>query len=651
MDAHRRDRLDAVLTGLIATGVTALVVRLAPEARTGNPMVDVVAQVLLLLALVAGAFVVLRRFPPATAGFLTAWIVALFLAGGAAILLNANPFAPIGWALDQGYRTAYLTKFAHTGRLVDYAYRDVPAFYPPLWFWTLGRTAALLGVPAWQMLKVGTILAGVLVPVAGYLLWRPVLGPRRAAVVVVVTSLAFQEWYVPHLWVAIAIFVPWWCSYVLGAGRDAPLRRSQVVVASLLGAVVLGTYWYVLVVGVVQLVVAAVVARPARRHGIALGPRSWRDVGLVAAGTAILTAVYWVPMVVEFLTTPGARTMQNRFYGPGEVSFPLPFLSFTPVGVVCAFGLVSLAVLARRSLVARHLLGLLAGGYVLYALGYLGVLAGSPLDTVRVVGVLEYVPAAGAALGAAALWRAARQPGDHTAPGAAPGPLATLADARVVAVVAVVVFAVAVGQTAVRDIPFLDAQRDATYPTAVVDGFRSATGGRFADSVVLTDDTALPAFLPVYVFQTNNAHYANPIADFPARARFLTRLAGESDPTAFAIALLHNRFDDVDWVALAGQGATHPYVWLDDAFPTGTQERRVVFTDTQFASAAFTERRDAAQTVYRVDRTGDPLRSLRSCPRDPQSAECRVLGRVLRRFGPDLDPSTRSLARRWRSAR
>ena len=642
MHALRRDRSDAVLTGLLATAVTVLVVRLAPEARTGNPMVDVVVQVLLLLALAAGAFVVLHRFRPDTGGFLTAWITGLFLCGGAAVLLNANPFAPIGWVLDQGYRTADLTKFAHTGRLVDYAYKDVPAFYPPLWFWTLGRFAALVGIPAWKMLKIGTLLAAFVVPVGGWFLWRPVVGPRRAAAVVVVTSLVFQEWYVPHLWVAIAVFVPWWCHFVLGVGRSGRLRRGQLAVAVVLGAVVFGTYWYVLVIGAVQLGIAALIRRPARRHGVDVGPRSWRDVGLVAAGTAVLTAVYWVPMVVAFVATPGARTMQNRFYGGGEVSFPLPFLQFTAGGLVCAFGLVSLAVLARRTLVARHLLGLLVGGYVLYALGYLGVLAGSPLDTVRAVGVLEYVPAAGAALGAVALWRALRTD---------PVPRLRATDVRVVGVVALVVFVVAVGQTAVRDLPFLDAQREARYPTERVDGFRAATRGRFADSVVLTDDAALPAFLPVYVFNTDNAHYSNPIAAFDDRARFLQRLADEGDPTAFAIGVLHNRFDTVDWVALAGRGPSHRYGWIADAFPTGTRQEEVTFSDEQFASAAF-DRRDApAQTVWRVDRRHDPLRDLRACPRTSQEPECESLGRALSRFGADLDPEARSLARRWRAAR
>lgn len=650
MDVQRRDRIDTVLTGLIATGVTVLVVRLAPEARTGDPLVDVVTQVLLLLALAGVTFVVLRRLPAGASGFLTAWIVGLFLCGGAAVLLNADPFAPIGWALDQGYRTAYLTKFAHTGRLVDYAYRDVPAFYPPLWFWSLGRFAAVVGLPAWKMLKVGTLLAGLLVPVGGWFLWRPLVGPRRAAVVVVVTSLAFQEWYVPHLWVAIAVFVPWWCFFVLGVGRTERLRRGQLAVAVVLGAVVLGTYWYVLIVGVVQLVLALVATPAARRHGLDLGPRSWRDVGTVAAGTAVLTAVYWVPMVVSYLTTPGARTMQNRFYGPSEVSFPLPFLQFSAVGVVSAVGLVSLAVLARRLVLARHLLGLLAGGYALYALGYLGVLAGSPLDTVRAVGVVEFVLAAGAGLGAVALWRTA------TAAPADPPPRSTTrvlpaTDARVLLVVATLVFAVAVGQTAVRDLPFLDAQRDAEYPTETVDGFRAATRGRYTDSVVLTDGTALPTFLPVYVFNTNNAHYANPVADFTGRARFLTRLADETDPTTFALALLHNRFDPVDWVVLSGTGRRHDYVWLADAFPNGSEERKIVFTDEQFGSPTFEPRAAPGQAVYRVDRDQDPLRNLRSCPRFPRETECRTLGRLSRHFGPDLEPATRSLIRRWRAAR
>src|SRR6478752_4746889 len=50
-----------------------------------------------------------------------------------------------------------------------------------------------------------------------------VVGLRRAAAVVVLSSLTYFDWYNAHLWLAIALFVPWWLWYVLGAGRSRQL--------------------------------------------------------------------------------------------------------------------------------------------------------------------------------------------------------------------------------------------------------------------------------------------------------------------------------------------------------------------------------------------------------------------------------------------
>src|SRR3954452_13699258 len=144
----------AWLVGSVAVVATVALVLVAPTAAVGDPSVDVFTQLLLVLAVVLAVVVLALRFRPETTGFLLALITGLFLCAGAAVLLNANAFAPLGAAADQSYRTAYVTKFAHHWALVDYGYKGLPSFYPPLFFWVLGRFSAVLGVAAWHMLKV-----------------------------------------------------------------------------------------------------------------------------------------------------------------------------------------------------------------------------------------------------------------------------------------------------------------------------------------------------------------------------------------------------------------------------------------------------------------------------------------------------------------
>lgn len=661
-EATRRDRhADAWLVALVAVAATWAITALAPRATEGDPTVAVVTQVMLALAVGAAVWVFARRSSPTATGALVALFTGLFLCGGAAVLLSGSPFGPLGAVADQGYRTAYLTKFGHTWHLVDYAYKGLPSFYPPLYFWGLGRTGALLGVASWQMLKVGLLAVAFLVPTAGWLLWRPVVGPRRAAAVVVATSLVFQEWYVPHLWLAIAVFVPWWLHFVVGIGRptapadgagatngpDGPttrMSRGALALGIALGAVVALTYWYVLLIGIVHLVGLLATRRLLRRHGRAPEPASLRDVAIVLGGIVVVTIPYWLPLAVSFLTTPGARTMQNRYYTADEVSLPLPFLHFDLQGLVLAFGLVALVVTAHRRRVSQHLLGLVGAAYVLYLVGYLAFLADNPLDTIRTNGLIEFLLAAGAGLGAADLWRVATSADldrrvDRTA---ATGILA----------VGAVVLAFALGQGAVRDMPYLTEQRAAEYPSALIDGFARATGGDYEDSVVFTDLSDLNSFLPLYVFNTTDAHYSHPAARFEDRADLITALAREEDPEVFALAFLHNRYDDIDYVALRENARGLSYAWLDDAFPNGVAPRTVTIPEESFDTDAFRALPDSGTglRLYRVRRSADPLRSLRGCPANPDRQECAVLGTLLDRYSSHLDDETAMLARRWRAA-
>jgi len=638
-----RDSVDAWLVGIGAVVGTVAFVVAAPTAVQGDPTVEVVTQVLLALAIGLGIFVVGLHLSPTATGFLIALLTGLFLCGGAAIILNATPFAPLGAVADQSYRTAYLTKFAHHWTLVDYDYKGLPSFYPPLFFWVLGRTSALLGIAAWKMLKVGTLAAGFLVPVAGWFLWRPMVGPRRAAAVMVLTSLVVQDWYVPHLWLATAIFVPWWCWYVLGAERSAPLRRVEIAAGIALGTVATLTYWYVILIGAVQLVLLLALRPVFRRNRWQPEPPRLRETALVLGGTAVVTAVFWLPLGLSVLTTPGAQTMQNRYFESSQVPLPLDFLTFDLKGVVLLVGLVALAATASRSRLSLHLLGIVVAGYLVYLLGYVGFLGDNPLGTGHIPVVVNFCLAAGAALGVLELVRALVV--EHRV---------HWIDARsAVGVVVAVVLAVsfALGQVAVRNIPYVNEQRAASYPTDLIRNFERATRGKYADSVVLTDITDLPSFLPVYVFNTSDAHYSHPAALFNDRAALLKKLSRETDPEVFALAFTHNRYDTIDYVALRSASGGLSYNSLADAFPLGVSQVSLVFPEALFDSNAFTKVGNGSVTTFRVNHGDDPLRALRSCPQQPSAPKCTVLAPLLTRYASHLDDDARNLAEAWEAAR
>jgi hypothetical protein len=588
--------------------------------------------------------VLASSLPKGMKGVLVAVLGGSALMLGAALVLSANDFAPFGASLDQSTRTALITKYAHHWSWVDFAYKGLPVYYPPLSFWVVGRLAALLSIAPWKMLKVDLLATAFLVPVFSWPLWRRLVGRTAAIGAVIGGVLLFQPWYRPHAWLGVALFIPWWLWGVLGIGREAPRSRAALVVAAVLGAALFCIYYFPFFIGAIMLVLVLALRRPAAARGVALPPEDPKQAVFVLGGAALLSTPYWVPIVIAVLRN-GAQVAFNRWYTPDYVDLRFRFLTVDVIGVAMLFGLVYLLVTARRSVVSLALLGLLAASLVYYVADYAGVLTNFPLLSFQTNDVVDAVLAAGAGLGAAHVWRLAR----------ASEPLrARLGRGGVTAVCSVVAVVVSFSlvQTAIKGIPYVTQQRESHVPTQALDDFQRATGGHTTNSVVLTDVTELPVYLPLYVFNWWNAHYMNPPARFNDRSAFLKRLSGETDPQAFAVALLHNVYDRIDYVALRTSPAgPFQYQFADDAFPRGVVERTFTYQQALFGSSAFRRVDTASFTVFLIRRHRDPLRALRSCPSDPSRAQCRVRGTVARRYGGDVDEDVLTLASRWEAAR
>jgi len=588
---------------VIAVAAIALLLATTPDAVQGDPTVDVAARLCLLLAVVAGAFVLVAPLPATTKAWVVGGLVGVYLFAAATLVLSGSPFPPIGIALDQGFRTASITKYAHSVALVDFAYKGLPPYYPPLFFWVLGRLAAWTDTSAYEALKIGGLLTALVVPLCAVRFWATITRDWAIAVSVAVVGLAFTDWYEPYGWLAVIIFVPWFLLFVLQVGRRHDLSRGMTAAGMFIGAALVMTYYYPFFIGALALLGLLAARRVAAAHGIALGPKFPRRSLIVLVGTVAISAVYWLPLLVSALTTDGARGYQNRYLDPATVDVPLPFLTFDLVGFVLLFGLGYLVLSARRSPASMGLLALLVGAYAWIALGDVGILVDLPLLTGKTVPMIEYPLVVGAAAGAVMVGRQIAANTTVRRRVGTTGLVLALGGGAVVV-------ALALGQGAITAIPYVKEQREATRPTALLTQFARATHGRYDDTVVLTDVEQLPELLPVFVFNVWNAHYANPASQFDARARFLQRLSNEDDPAVFAAALARNRFDTVASIAFhTTDGDTFTYTFLDDAFPRGVSQREFRFGADQFDDAYF-RRVDGSELTVFIPRPGDPAHDL-----------------------------------------
>lgn len=506
--------------------------------------------------LVAVAAMMAPRFPEALRGWLGLGAVSLACMAVAAHLLRTTAFSLGGDSQDSGFIIEQLIAAKYYGWPVDGTYQGLSAFYPPLYTQLLGKLAAAFDFQAAAMWKIFGLAMTILAPAAAYALWTRLT--THATALLIVVGFAFSapvlHLHKTHEWASLLVFMPWWLGDVMGLARhDGRMSAPGLSAAALVGALIFTTFYYWFFVGAVALLLAAVLRRRA------CGPGPMLDLpGLaVLAGSALLAAPYWLPLLTDMLTIDN-RPMQQRWFSTSMNALPLR-LHWDLSGVVELLGMLFLLLVpwpAKKERI-RALLGGLRVVFVAYLLWYvLGRIAvelDAPILHAKARPMMLYVLYAACAVGAVELATATAS--SAVARGAIAVALALVAAQNVDAYAGLqgtawLDKALAKG----RDEP----ERSVLSKTKALNGLRGKT--------VLTFKRRHIQYMPAFQFLGVSAHYAHPAARFDGRYGLLKGLVLLEDSSAVCLLLRHNAFVPVDYVWWPEKATK--VVFLDD-FPNG----------------------------------------------------------------------------------
>ncbi|MBF6356889.1 arabinofuranosyltransferase [Nocardia higoensis] len=344
-------------------------------------------------------------------------------------------------------------------------------------------------------------------------------------------------------------------------------------------------------------------ARPGRgRTPIAAGP-AWRAAVppllrllVIAVIAGLVAATVWLPVLVEILTTTTPRSGTALHYLPrAGAELPLPMTQFTLLGGLCLLGTIWLVVRASSSRRAQALgMGVVAI-YLWCLLSMLATAAGTTLLSFRLEAPLLVLLAAagtfGFAEGARAAYQAFNEPERF--------PLAVAA----IALVGALAFAQDIPHVLTAEIntAYTDTDGDgeradkrppgaASYYREIDETLRAQTGEPRDETVVLTADTTFLAFYPYFGFQGLTSHYANPLADFPARAALIAQWSELASPAELLAALGQSPWRAPDAFLFRRSGDDYTLRLAEDVYPNDPNVRRytVTFPGALFEDPAFT---------------------------------------------------------------
>jgi hypothetical protein len=307
-----------------------------------------------------------RRAAPwcagATAGFLAVWLTLML---GTA--MRGTPFGFYGLTGDAGQLSAMAVRYSVTAGSADMFLPNTPAEYPPLFPWTVGRVAALIDVPAWQLVGVGQVICTGLALLLGFLLWQRLLPAWVALAATVLGMMVFSAPQKAFEMVTLTMFVPW----AIGTFGRPTRGRLHWLSAGVVAGVIVLTYYGWMIFGAVGLVLIAITTLRAESNR-----KAYLLYLAKVVGVALVVASWFVVPYVVAVLTKGGPAASDRYADIGMITEVFPFIGVAPLALLQLVGLVGLVWLrgSDRAWWAWPLLALVLGAYAFRAFGALSFL-------------------------------------------------------------------------------------------------------------------------------------------------------------------------------------------------------------------------------------------------------------------------------------
>jgi len=543
---------------------------------------------------------------------------------GVSLIFAGSPFYLGGYGGDALFHTAMVLKYKTFIWPVDFFYKGLPTFYPPVYYWLLGLMARVFSIEAYHALKLGGMTLYLIGPMLLYLQWRRFTPPTLAAFASIISFLFVSFGHAilflaPHAFLGNAFFIPWWLYYVEQVHVRQP-NRSFYLWGGLIGGLIFMTYYVPFFLGALILLIRLLSFGRLRTFWRASSRFRWHPALAVLALAALFSSPYWGPMLWSMVTIANDAA-QQEWHQFGSSGIALKFFEFSMQGVLF---LVAVLWLARR--VHRPLnRGLLLILLTLFPFLFIGSVLGALDHPVNLIKLREFTavlggPVVGLLVGFMLRFGERRRRGFRWA-----------ALAGMVIVLFLVSGLVEFGKNGGVKQARLTAEENW--------GFTEQQAAEFEGKVFLTGHHSLYCFYPVYAFLFANQHYAHPAADYTTRFRFLELLQQAPDSYLFWVCLRYNRFDAVDYYWPLSQGGDFTIPANLSNYPNGHEGRTLVYPERLTEdSTLFVKATEFG--VFEVA-SEDRANAIHDCPSAESAAEMAEWLGQIRTF---LNPEGRQLA-------
>ncbi len=277
------------------------------------------------------------------------------------LLYKGTDFGLNGPWGDNANRLALIEKFRDFPSSIfqDWYHKNLPSFYPPLWFFISGKLAWLFGIEAYRTIKLGYFVIYALYPPVLFYCWSRITS-RSVAFVITFLIVFLHDVYLDYVYyehITCSLFILWWLYYVENINKKTKRGIIWFLTAGILGALLFMTYYTWFFLGIMTIILRQImILFPGEKPYLKTTGIGYKSIiGLLVL---IFSSVYWLPLLLSFFKY-GYHPIQTKWFQSAYLNMAVPIFNVSAVSFAFLIGLIYIFAHYRRRIHSSYILILL----------------------------------------------------------------------------------------------------------------------------------------------------------------------------------------------------------------------------------------------------------------------------------------------------
>ena len=465
-----------------------------------------------------------------------------------------------GLAADNVYRTAYITRMAHSGYPQDYGYKGFSAFYAPFYWYCLALISILFHIPPYKMIRVGLLITAYIMPILLFEIWKKIYPIKTSFVISILSTFFLVSIYSIDHTMGAFLIIPYFMYYFENCSNKK-FTKKDYIIGGIFGSIVFSTFFfYFLIIPIYYLISLIQKGREFRNN--------LKHIIYTTLTLIIFSSWFWAPLLKDIILI-GFESHQNRYFHEGSLAYPILYyvgFGINPVG---------LAYIIRKYRISpdiKILGNLILSINLAFILGFIGILIGFPISHDRLMKLSGYILIIASSIFYVRFFEFVakndllRRNNLNI----------NLYQFEIYFLITVMIVQCNSHWTFITRTPGYDAANSGNSMAEVRDIVEELD---YEDKIFLTNEWRVIMFLPIYLFLLPNPYYSHPSALYNERVKFLVELSECNSSKKFHDMIIDNEFGPIDYfyLDLENNGTELVFDVPVETYPEGREYYEIVF--------------------------------------------------------------------------